>query len=155
MKGALTPARYGKGCVYTRRDLERYRRNWREAAIVEALVNGAHPLDLYLEDRGRFPLKEVTRVMGEWAKVTGVWLVEGPRGSYARWLQRFDLVRCSPRELRRLVEALLRDPVVGERVRLHFMDYRGRAPASHVRAANDGGEVLELELPELPELEHG
>jgi hypothetical protein len=150
LRGALTPARVGKGCVYTRRDLERYRRHFREAGIVAKLVEGAHPLDLYLENPGRYPLKEVTRVMHDWAKLSGIWIVEGPRGSFARWLQRFELVRCSPRELRRMIEALLRDPELGARVRLYFEEQRGRSPASHQRTPAEDFEQLEgLEVPEL------
>lgn len=126
MNGGLCPARVGRLSVFTRRDLQRFRRTLREHAIVTRLVEGAHPLDIFLEHPGRYPMKEVTAAMLEWSRVSGVWLVEGPRGSYARWLERFGLLRCTPRELRRLIEALCRDPELGERVRRYFQDYRGR-----------------------------
>lgn len=145
-RGALAPGRLGKQNVYTRRDLERFKKTHREAAIVEALVNGAHPLDLYLDTPGRFPLREVTRVLTEWAPLAGIWLVQGPRGSYARWLQRYQITRCTPQELRRMIEVLTRDPVVGDRVRLIFREWRGRGPRALAEAAaGDSPELEQLE----------
>lgn len=127
MYGGLCPARMGRTSIFTRRDLLRFQRHMREHAIVTRLIQGAHPLDIYTEHPGRYSMRELTRALVEWAKISGVWLVEGPRGSYARWLSRYGLIRCTPRELRRLIETLCRDPVLGERVRSHFADYRGRA----------------------------
>src|SRR3989304_4007543 len=45
---ALCPARVGKYSVFTRRDLDRYKRLEREHEIARQLVAGTHPLDIYL-----------------------------------------------------------------------------------------------------------
>lgn len=126
-RGALTPGKAGREVIYTRADLDRYRALEKEREIAAQLVAGVHPLDLYLEGRGKFSLREVCRVMLEWSRLSGVWLVEGPRGSYARWLERLEIQRCTPRELRRIVEHLIADPQVGARVRALFSDQR-KAP---------------------------
>lgn len=134
MRGGLCPARLGRDAVFTRGDLDRYRGNARELAIAKLLVDGAHPLDVYLDSGGKYPMREVVRVLHEWSRLSGVWLVEGPRGSYARWLARLGLMRCTPRELRRVVEYLCADQLVGARVRVLFSDQR-KAPASSESAA--------------------
>lgn len=106
----LNPAKIGPLLVFTRRDLQRYRDREEAYEITAALTRGEHPLAIYLEGRGRFSLEEVTAALHDWAKLTGAWVIEGPRGSFARWLDRLGLPRITPRELRRVIEVLLRDP---------------------------------------------
>src|SRR3990170_1044210 len=123
-KKALCPARVGKYSLFTRRDLDRYKRLEREHEIARQLVAGTHPLDIYLGAPSRWTMRDVSATMLDWARLSGVWIVEGPRGSYARWLERLGLVRCTPRELRRIIEALVKDPELRARVRGLFVDQR-------------------------------
>lgn len=106
----LNPAKIGPLLVFTRRDLQRYKDREETYEITQQLNSGSHPLAIYLEARGRFTLEEVTDALHDWAKLTGAWVIEGPRGSFARWLDRLGLPRITPRELRRVIEVLLRDP---------------------------------------------
>lgn len=106
----LNPAKIGPLLVFTRRDLQRYKDREETYEITQQLNSGAHPLAIYLEARGRFTLEEVTDTLHDWARLTGAWVIEGPRGSFARWLDRLGLPRITPRELRRVIEVLLRDP---------------------------------------------
>lgn len=118
VRGALCPAKRGHLNVYTRRDLQRWHGRAVELEITRELTNGAHPLEIYLNSEGRYRLEDVTRVMHSWARLSGVWLIEGPRGSFARWLARMGLVRFTPRELRRIVESLIRDNELARRLAL-------------------------------------
>lgn len=120
----LFPCKIGGQLLFSRGDLDRYRHVDAENEITKALVAGAHPLDIYFEAQGRHRLSVVERVMKDWAKLTGVWIVEGPRGSYARWLERFGLTRVPPKALRRFIEAMLVDAELAPRVRAYFRDYR-------------------------------
>ena len=115
--GRLYPVRISGHLVFARADLERYRRAADELELTKRLQAGEHPLDIYIALDGTVPLKEVERILHEWARLTGIWLIEAPRGSYARWLQRFDLLRVTPRGLRRFIEAMLVDQEFGARVR--------------------------------------
>lgn len=117
-RGALFPAKIGPSLVFTRRDLLRWHTRDCEAEIVKGLTEGLHPLDIYLQNPGRYRLELVNSVMLEWAVIAGCWIVEGPRGSYMRWLQRMGLLRVTPRQLRRVIELLLVDPSIAERLRL-------------------------------------
>ena len=119
-KRCLCPAKIGHRTIYTRADLERFAGRVAESVLVEGFELGRSPIDLYLEFPGRWPLETVSDAMHQWAKLAGVWLVEGPRGSYARWLSRLGVVRVSPRELRRIVELLLADSELCRRVRVHL-----------------------------------
>lgn len=110
--GLLAPGRVGNRNMYTRRDLERARSRLREVEIARGLQAGLHPVDIYLNAEGRFSLEEVTQAMASWAQLTGAWVIEGPRGSYARWLERLQVTRVTPRQMRRLVELLLVDDYV-------------------------------------------
>ena len=121
----ITPTKKWKGfLLFARSDLDRYRSELRELELTEAFVRGEHPIDVFMRTHGKYPLKEVNRVMLEWAKLTGVWLVEAPRGSYARWLSRMGLTSITPRALRRLVEALLTDARVADVARSYLKDQR-------------------------------
>lgn len=123
-EGRLHPVRVSGHLIFSRSDLERHRRTALELDLAQRFTRGDHPLDVYLEAEGKVAMRDVERVLRDWARLTGVWLVEGPRGSYARWLQRFGLLRVSPRALRRFVEAMLVDQDMGERVRAYFEDER-------------------------------
>jgi hypothetical protein len=115
VRGQLCPAKLGSQLVFTRRDVERWR-SWKdEHAIVDELARGAHPLDVYLRGKGAWRLEQVTRVMVGWARLAGVWVVEAPRGSYARWLDRMGLDSLTPKAMRRLIELLLTDEYVRRR----------------------------------------
>lgn len=131
----LHPVRVGAVLVFARTELEQYRANMLETQIVKQLEQGLHPIDVYQTMERSMKLKDIDRVLHDWAKLAGVWLVEAPRGSYARWLARFEITRVSPRGLRRMIEALLSDPELGERVRVYFRD---------MRALNGGGEEKAL-----------
>lgn len=123
-EGRLCPVRWRGFIVFARADLERYRAELRELELTDAFVKGEHPIDVFMRTHGKYPLREVNRVLLEWAKLTGVWLIEAPRGSYARWLSRMGLTSVSPRALRRLVEALLTDARVSEVARSYLQDQR-------------------------------
>ena len=120
-RGKLHPAKLGRRLIFTRSELVAWHRERRgegeklerEKAMIVRFEEGAHPVDVYLETEGA-TLKQVLATMHEWAGVAGVWIVEGPRGSYARWLQRVGLVELRPRELRRVLEAVLADPYVAK-----------------------------------------
>lgn len=130
----LHPVHVKGSLVFARTDLERYRGERQELELTKAFMDGRHPLDVFYEADGRYPLKEVNRVMGEWARLTGVWLVEAPRGSYARWLARMGLTSISPRSLRRLIEALLTDVEIGKFARVHLADRRALNGAGETKA---------------------
>lgn len=120
-RGQLTPGRTGnEGLLYTLADVQRYqqreRKEHREKQILEQLQRGLHPVDVFLalEPEG-VKLAHVVRVLHHWAKLGGIWVIEGPPGSYARWLERVGLARLTPRNLRRLIELLLSDPSTAAR----------------------------------------
>jgi hypothetical protein len=121
-RGMLAPGRLEDGSlVFTLADLERYRRRegekHREKLIFERLRAGAHPLDVFLElEPDGVKLAHVWRVLQQYSKLGGLWVIEGPPGSYARWLERVGLARLTPRNLRRLVELLLSDAPTAQRV---------------------------------------
>lgn len=116
-RGSLAPAgmtHNGKGgYVFTHRDLERYRNLLgldAEKRVVEMLQAGAHPVDAYLaEYRNGIKMRKVLQLTHEWADLTGTWVIEGPPGSYARWLERMGLMQLKPRYMRRIIEAILTD----------------------------------------------
>lgn len=121
-RGLLTPGRAGtsEGLVFTLADLQRYltreRKEHRERRVLELLQQGKHPVDVFfeLEPEG-IKLAHVVRVLHQWVKLGGIWVIEGPPGSYARWLERMNLARLTPRNLRRLIEHMLSDPSAAER----------------------------------------
>jgi len=136
--GKLHPVRARGVLVFARSDLERYRTIGVELMVTRELQRGVHPIDLFLELDGRVSMGAVQRTLAEWAKLTGVWLVEAPRGSYARWLERMQLRSISPRQLRRLLEALLTDPAIDARARSYVLDQRalnGQGDNAEVREA--------------------
>ncbi len=120
----LHPVRIKGALVFARSDLNSYRVGRMELELTKAFMDGEHPLDVFYRADARYPLREVNRVLREWARLTGVWIIEAPRGSYARWLSRMGIERISPRNLRRLVEALLTDNALAERARAHLVDRR-------------------------------
>lgn len=124
-RGLLTPGRAGttEGLVFTLADLQRYltreRKEHRERRVLELLQRGMHPVDVFfeLEPEG-IKLAHVIKVLHQWVKLGGIWVIEGPPGSYARWLERMQLARLTPRNLRRLIEHMIADPSTAERARL-------------------------------------
>lgn len=120
----LHPVKWKAFLLFARGDLDRFRAELRELELTSAFVAGEHPIDVFMRTHGKYPLKEVNRVLLEWARLTGVWLVEAPRGSYARWLERMGLESISPRALRRLVEALLTDARIADVARSYLRDQR-------------------------------
>jgi hypothetical protein len=117
-RGHLCPGKISAQMVFTRRDVARWKGLRAELAITAELEKGSNPIDIYLDAGGAFTLEDVLTVLPRWARLAGLWVVEGPRGSYARWLARLNLVRMTPRHLRRLIELLLTDPYVRERVQV-------------------------------------
>jgi len=121
-RGFLCPGKIGTQFVYTARDVSRWRALRSEHAITSELQKGSHPVDVYLEGGNAWSLDDVTTVLHRWAKLTGAWVIEGPRGSFARWLQRLGLVRITPRQMRRVIELLLADAYVRQRAELAVTD---------------------------------
>lgn len=113
--GRLVPCMLNGRRYYTGADVARFERDDREHSIMLKLRDGVHPVDIALD--GRYPLDEVTAVMEQWAKVAGVWIVDAPPGSYARWLERMGLTRLRPSDIRRLIELMLTDPDVRAKAR--------------------------------------
>jgi len=138
-RGQLCPGKVGTQLVFTRRDVERWRAWKDEHAIVEELARGAHPLDVYLRGQGAWSLEQVARVMVKWAKLAGVWVVQAPRGSYARWLDRMGLDSFTPKAMRRIIELLLTDDYVRRRAveGLASADVRSAAAESTEPAPGD------------------
>lgn len=129
----LTPAVLNgrEGLVYTRRDLERFRRRKtdRERHIIDALQRGLSVVDTYYFAHEKDPgitLKQVIDVTRSYAEIAGLWIMEGPPGSYARWLERMGLVSLKPKHLRRIIEALIVDPHCGEVAKLRLDELRSR-----------------------------
>jgi hypothetical protein len=126
--GRLHPVNLGPGprggFVFARSDVARHKRSECEHDVAKQLEQGRHPLDVYFEADGRYSLDDVHAAMNRWAKLTGCWIIEAPRGSYARWLERMGLTSITPRQLRRLLEALLGDPTIGQRARSYLADQR-------------------------------
>lgn len=114
-KGALTPARVEGLVLYTLADVRDFETGARERLMMSMLNDGIHPCDICFE-QGYRP-QEVARTLETWGKLAGYWIVEGPPGSYARWLQRFGLLRFTPKLLRRLIELLLTDSYVQQKLR--------------------------------------
>jgi len=132
-RGNLTPGALNEreGLLYTARDLERYKKKKpdRQRVIVDALQLGLQPIDAYYHAQqldASVTLKLVIDTVQTYAEVKGWWIVEGPPGSYARWLERMGLVRLMPKHLRRVVEAMLLDPYVAEKARLVLDEMRAR-----------------------------
>ncbi len=151
----LHPVHVKGALVFARSDLERYRGEKQELELTKAFMDGRHPLDVFYEADGRYPLKEVNRVMYEWARLTGVWLIEAPRGSFARWLARMQLTQISPRSLRRLVEAMLTDVEIGKFCRVHLADRRtlngmGETKAKERAKRRGAGYVPDADADALP-----
>lgn len=139
LRGALTPARYGtrqRGeLIYTRADLDRFQSRSHERAIVEALERGEAPITAYLSSAGAIHLRDLARVIHDWARVASYWVVQQPPGSYARWLQRLGLLRVHTTDLRRMIEALCTDDDFARKARLALDAARAaRLNADAVRA---------------------
>lgn len=134
-RGILHPAKLGSRLIFTRAELVAWHKDRRgdgeklerEKAMCERFQQGAHPMDVFLETEGA-TLKQTLATLHDWARIAGVWLVEGPRGSYARWLQRLGLMELQPRELRRVIELMLVDPYVAKLARLALDQTRAAAP---------------------------
>lgn len=108
----LAPAKIGGRYAYTRRDLVRFqkatRKELRVAMVIEMLRDGEHPLDIFIRlQKHGVSLDDVMRTLRTYAKLSGIWLVEAPPGSYARWLERLGRVRVTHRDIRRCIEAML------------------------------------------------
>lgn len=132
-KGNLTPAPLNgaHGLVYTARDLKRFKAKKidREKHIIDALEKGLAPIDAYYEAHAQdslITLRDVIRVTHTYAEIAGLWIVAGPPGSYARWLERMGLVKLKAVHLRRIIEALLLDPHVARVARLKLDEMRSK-----------------------------
>ncbi len=150
-RGVLTPARFGaerKEMIFTRADLERYTRNASELAIVEALERGEGPITAFLAAAGKVKLRELGNIVNEWARVSSYWLVQGPPGSYARWLQRLGVLRVHTTDLRRVIETLIADDVTATKARLAFDVARStRMQAEAARARELAANTTEAPAP--------
>jgi hypothetical protein len=155
--GHLHPVRVGGVLVFARTDLARYRKVELELEIAQELQLGTHPLDVFFKAAGRYKMADVEAAMRDWAKLTGCWVIEAPRGSYARWLERTGLERVGPRQLRRFIEGMLTDPALADGARRYFADQRTanglsagqaqvRAQLRARREAAGGKRARELEL---------
>lgn len=134
-RGVLAPARFGTELVFTRADLERYTRQLPELSIVEALERGEGPIAAYMAANGKVKLRELGPIVAEWARVSSFWLVQGPPGSYARWLQRLGLLRVNTTDLRRVIEAICNDDSVALKAQLALDAARSsRLQAEQARA---------------------
>jgi len=125
----------GGGLLFARSDVARFKRSDCETDVAKGLAVGMHPLDIYFAADGRYSLRDVEASMQDWARLTGCWVIEAPRGSYARWLERMQLTSITPRQLRRLIEALLGDPAIGERARSYLADQRQHNGQGEAQAA--------------------
>lgn len=119
----LRPAVVHGAYFFTRRDLDTYAQEVKELEIIQRLQNGQHPVDIVLEMRS-VRIRDVNIVMDEWARAAGMWIVEGPPGSYARWLERFGITTCNPRLIRRVLEACLLDDYVATLCRAKLAAWR-------------------------------
>ena len=137
-RGILTPAKLGaqgRQLIFTRADLERYARHAPELAIVEALERGEAPIAAYTAAGGKVRLRELGAIIAEWARVSSYWLVQGPPGSYSRWLQRLGVLRVHTMDLRRVIETLIADDSTALKARVAFDAARGaRVQAETARA---------------------
>lgn len=105
-RGHLHPAKYGSEHIYTRTELLAFRTHQLDRDIAALLNDNVPPIEVW-ERLPHASLERVIRVLREWARLSGFWVVEAPPGSFARWLARFKLVRFGPVELRRAIERLL------------------------------------------------
>lgn len=141
-RGKLHPAKIGRRVYFTRSEVVAWHRERRgegeklerEKAMIARFEQGAHPVDVYLETEGA-TLKQTLATMHDWAAASGVWIVEGPRGSYARWLVRVGLVELRPRDMRRVIEMLLADPYVAKIAGLALDQARSASAITDATAA--------------------
>lgn len=129
----LTPAKKFGRLLYTRRDLEQYGKVGDEQLIAERLQAGEHPVDIYLSLHTRLRIADVLRVTKTWAEMNGMWLIQAPPGSYARWLHRMNLTHIRPHHLRRVIEACLLDAHTVQVARLSVMEQRLEKKTSDVK----------------------
>lgn len=141
-RGNLCPAVLNghEGYLYTARDLARWKKKRpdRQRAIVDALLLGLPPIEAYYHAQTSDPsvtLKLVIDTLHTYSEVAGLWIIEGPPGSYARWLERMGLVRLMPKHLRRVVEAMLLDPHTAARARLVLDEMRARGELDYATRA--------------------
>lgn len=116
--GRLSPGLIGRHPVYTLADLDRHKNKEQtiQARVFAELKAGRSPVDVVLE-LDADPAK-VGRWVGQYAKLSRLWLVETPRGSFGRWLEARGLTEFTPRQLRRVIELLATDPLVQEKAEL-------------------------------------
>lgn len=114
----LSPALIGRHPVYTLADLKRHKHleATLKKRVFAELKAGRSPVDVVI-DLDVDPEK-VGRWVVSFAKLAKYWLVESPRGSYGRWLEARGLVELTPRQLRRVIELLVSDPLVQEKAAL-------------------------------------
>jgi len=144
----LHPAKFGRRLIFTRSEVVAWHKERVgtsdkmecEKAMVERFAKGAHPVDVFLEMDGRVTFKHMTTCLEQWARAAGYWIVEGPRGSYARWLQRHGLMELQPRHIRRVIELMLVDAYVAKLAALALDQVRDEsavAPAPQLATANE------------------
>jgi hypothetical protein len=104
--GYLHPARFGTEHIFTRAEILAVRNEQTDRQIGKLLAEGVAPTEVW-ERLPHVSIDRVVRVLRSWARLSGYWVVEAPPGSYARWLSRFGLTRCTARDLRRHIERLL------------------------------------------------
>ncbi len=124
----LFPALIGRHPVYALADLDRHkhREQTAKAQVFAALKAGRSPVDVVI-DLDVDPVK-VGRWVGQYAKLSRLWLIETPRGSYGRWLEGHGLAELTPRDLRRVIQLLVSDPLVQEKAALALEGPKRQAP---------------------------
>lgn len=105
-RGHLHPAKYGRDYIFTRSEVLAVRNEVIDRRIAKMLNDGASPLQVW-ESLPMASPDRVVRVLRGWARLSGVWIVDMPPGSYARWLARWRLKKFTPTDLRRCIERLL------------------------------------------------
>lgn len=105
-RGYIHPARFGRELIFTRAQVVALRDATFDREIARLLQEGVPPLEIWTQLPNATPA-DVVRVLKSWARLAGVWIVEMPPGSYARWLARFKLTKFGAPQLRRAIERLL------------------------------------------------
>ncbi len=120
--GQLHPGRlatsHGADPFYTLADLEAHKNRGEtlEAKIFAELKAGRSPVDIVIDLRVK--PTTVGRATTAYAKLSRLWLIETPRGSYGRWLEGLGLAELTPRQIRRVIELLVSDPGVQAKAEL-------------------------------------
>jgi len=79
-----------------------------ERDLVDSFERGKSALDAWRASGVN--LEQTIKVLRHWADLRGWWLIEGPPGSFARFLERHQLSELAAGDLRRVIVAILDDP---------------------------------------------